>query len=56
MRGATEPASAKAVYRNHLNYALRFIYASKLVENAGFILPADSLKLMAGAVFSDIAS
>ena len=53
---ATEPANAKAVYGDRLNYTLRFIYATKQVENAGFILPADSLKLMAGALFSDIAN
>ena len=37
-------------------YALRFIVAAKQVEDAGFILPADVLKLMEAAVFSDIAS
>ena len=53
---ATEPASAKAVYGDHLTYALRFIVAARQVENAGFILPADALKLMGDAVFSDIAT
>jgi len=43
------------VHGDHLNDALRFISATKLAENAGFILPADSLKLMVGALFSDIA-
>ena len=33
-----------------------FIYATKLAEGAGFILPEDALKMMGAALFSDIAS
>ncbi|MFT3929124.1 MAG: alpha/beta hydrolase domain-containing protein [Spongiibacteraceae bacterium] len=52
---ATEPASAKAVYRNHGNYVMRFARATKAVENQGFILKSDAIRMLIEAANSDIA-
>lgn len=52
---ASEPTSPKALYRSHGRYVLRFLGATLAVENEGFILKSDALKLFLDAVTSDVA-
>lgn len=52
---ATEPANAKALYRNQSVYVLRLVAATIAVQNDGFILPSDALMLAFKALGSDVA-
>ena len=52
---ATEPTSAKVLYRNHGGYVLRFLGATLTVEKEGFILTSDALRLFVEAATSDVA-
>ena len=52
---ATEPASAKAVYRNHGRYVAKFTVATFRAVNAGFIQWWDALRMIFDAAASDIA-
>ncbi len=52
---ASEPASAKALFRTHANYAARFNRATAAVLAQGFILKADADAMKRAAVGSDVA-
>ena len=52
---ATEPADAKAVYRNHARYVAEFAAATLDVANDGFILWWDALRMVLDAALSDVA-
>ena len=51
----TEPASVKALYRNHGGYVSRFGAAVRAAVDSGYLLPADGELMHTDAAQSDIA-